>query len=390
MASKIMIPLALATPAMAFALATPAMALQGSRGHAPSLAFTTPPTPFQPAAWRHTAAVPPQHRRRAGTVYAQELGEREIDVGCLGRIVIGWLIQMIGITTVFSVLDLACYGPLPGNVQLGGPLPWQAVVGIFLGLSVSGSRLFIPFDTVPPELRNAISAEEDASLVEYLDAGKFKAKVLFQAAESRGLLVDNTMDRPALVDRLRLYLADAEATAGADDAAARDADAGDAARSFLPEWLPPTAIEWALLGPLHAAAASLVFEASTGRLNEAYLNDPVLLWLVFHLVVRDTWSNLARVERRIGAAVPGAAVVWLSAAFTAKQFYDVTPLAGGLLVLPLVWFSAEAASAASKWRALNSLNALDEAQGEPLYPYKRAGFRSATRLTFEPWGGGVP
>ena len=328
-------------------------------------------------------------------MYAQELGEREIDVGCLGRIVIGWLIQMIGITTVFGVLDLACYGPLPGNVQLSGPLPWQAVVGIFLGLSVFGSRLFIPFDTVPPELRNAISAEEDASLVEYLDAGKFKAKVLFQAAESRGLLVDNTMDRPALVDRLRLYLADAEATAGTDGAAPRDGVAGDAARSalheleeersgFLPEWLPPTAIEWALLGPLHAAAASLVYEASTGRLNEAYLNDPVLLWLVFHLVVRDTWSNLARVERRIGAAVPGAAVVWLSAAFTAKQFYDVTPLAGGLLVLPLVWFSAEAASAASKWRALN------EVQGEPLYPYKRAGFRSATRLTFEPWGGGVP
>ena len=108
---------------------------------------------------------------------------------------------------------------------------------------------------------------------------------------------------------------------------------------------------------------------------------PVLLWLVFHLVVRDTYRTLTAVEGRTGAAVPGSALVWLSGAFAAKQCYDIAPLAGGLLALTLGWIGLEAASVANSWRLRNEVG-----PEEPLYPYKRAGFRSATRLTFEPWG----
>ena len=62
-----------------------------------------------------------------------------------------------------------------------------------------------------------------------------------------------------------------------------------------------------------------VYEASTGRLNEAHLNDPVLLWLVMHLCLGDTWNTMNNAEGRTGAAVPAVAVVWLSAVFAAKQ-----------------------------------------------------------------------
>ena len=83
--------------------------------------------------------------------------EIELDAGALGRYLFAVLIQMILVTTVFGVVDLISYGPLPGDAQLGGPLPWQAVVGIFLVMSVR-SRLFSPLDNSRPELRTGVVA----------------------------------------------------------------------------------------------------------------------------------------------------------------------------------------------------------------------------------------
>ena len=73
------------------------------------------------------------------------------------------------------------------------------------------------------------------------------------------------------------------------------------------------------MAPLRAFAASTLYEASTGRLNEGHLNDPVFLWLVLHLCIGDTWNTVNNVERRTGAAVPGVVLVWGSALFAAAQ-----------------------------------------------------------------------
>jgi len=104
----------------------------------------------------------------------------------------------------------------------------------------------------------------------------------------------------------------------------------------------------------------------------------VLLWLALHLCIGDTWNTINNVESRLGAAVPGVALVWLSTLFAARQFYDVQPQAGGLLALTALWISAAGALVADTWRLNN------EVSEEPLYPYKRKGAISRTRLTFEP------
>ena len=45
----------------------------------------------------------------------------------------------------------------------------------------------------------------------------------------------------------------------------------------------------------------------------------MLLWLVFHLCVGDTWNTINNTERRTGAAVPGVACVWASVLYAAVQ-----------------------------------------------------------------------
>jgi hypothetical protein len=112
---------------------------------------------------------------------------------------------MILITTAFGVVDLACYGQLRGDIQLGGPLPWQAVVAIFLALSVR-SRVFSPLDNSRPELRaGRVSAEEDVELEAKLNAAKGKTRIkdLQGACEQRGLAFNAAMDRTELERRLR-------------------------------------------------------------------------------------------------------------------------------------------------------------------------------------------
>jgi len=293
-----------------------------------------------------------------------------LDLGACGRYLFAVLIQMIFITTVFGFIDLVCYGPLPGDVQQLGPLPWQAVVGIFAALSLR-SRLFSPLDNSRPELEN-ITADEDVALRASLSSGKTTTKGLKAAAEKRGLAVDNTMDRKELGRILEAYYAELDNG---------PTTAGGARDRMMPSWTPPGVvfpIMWVLVvAPLRAYSSALVYEASTGRINEAHLNDPVLLWLVFHLCIGDTWNTINNVERRTGAAVPGVALVWLSTLFAAKQYYDVAPQAGMVLGLSAVWITIAAVLIGDTWR----IN--DAVRSEPLYPYKKKGRKSVTRLSFE-------
>ncbi len=246
------------------------------------------------------------------------------------------------------------------------------MAAIFAAMSVR-SRVFNLLDNSRPELRDVASAQEDAKLIALLDAGKsLKPGELRAENEKRGLLIDNTMVKAELEKQLREYFEARESGASA---------AGAESERLMPPWTPPGVtfpIMWiGVVAPLRAAAASIVYETSTGRLNEAHLNDPVLLWLVFHLALGDTWNTINNVERRTGAAVPGVALVWLSTLFAAKQFYDVSPLAGGLLGLTAVWLTVAGALVADTWRINN------EVEPEPLYPYKREGTRSTTRFWFE-------
>ena len=224
-------------------------------------------------------------RCAAPRAVATSVEDNELDGGSLGRYLFAVLIQIILITTAFGVVDLACYGQLRGDIQLGGPLPWQAVVAIFLALSVR-SRIFSPLDNSRPELRaGRVSAEEDVELEAKLNAAKGKTRIkdLQGACEQRGLAFNAAMDRADLERRLRLYLAGAK----------RKEFMGGSER-LRPSWTPPGVtfpIMWVLVvAPLRAFASSLVYETSTGRLNEARLNDPVLLWLVLHLCIGDTWK----------------------------------------------------------------------------------------------------
>ena len=209
---------------------------------------------------------------------------------------------------------------------------------------------------------------------------KSKQKELIAECELRGIEYDNTMDRIELERRLLRYFEEE------DEKKARGGAGGNAGGlagdgRLMPSWTPPGVVfplMWVgVVAPLRAFSSSLVYEASTGRLNEAHLNDPVLLWLVFHLCLGDTWNTINNVERRTGAAVGGGALVFASTIFAAKQYYDVVPLAGMLLGVTAVWIAVAGALVADTWRINNAV------QPEPLYPYKRPGRVSQTRLWFE-------
>ena len=147
---------------------------------------------------------------------------------------------------------------------------------------------------------------------------------------------------------------------------------GEATRGFndrtMPSWTPPGVtfpIMWVLIvGPLRAYSSTLVWEA-TGM----HLLNPVLLCIMLHLSIGDTWNTVNNVERRLGAAVPGVACVWASVLFAASQYYSVSPLAGSLLGLTAVWISVAGLLIADTWR-INSGEAGGKWEGEPLYPYK--------------------
>ena len=75
--------------------------------------------------------------------------------------------------------------------------------------------------------------------------------------------------------------------------------------------------------------------------------------------------------------IPSAHSQWASTLYAAKQYYDTAPLAGGMLALTAVWLTVAGALVADPWRVNN------EVKAEPLYPYKRKGRASQTRLSFE-------
>ena len=287
-----------ATPSAAFlgpVLHRPAVLLRPHASHAPL-----------PAAAEERRAAPP-----LALEPQEEANAITLDTGGLGRYVFAVLLQLLGITTFFGFVDLACFGPLPGHAELGGPLPWQGVVAIFLLLSVR-SRFFNPLNNARPELETGTQSQQDR---------------------------------------------------------------------IMPSWTPPGVtfpIMWVLVvAPLRAFAASTLYEASTGRMNEGHLNDPVLLWLVLHLCIGDTWNTVNNVERRTGAAVPGVVLVWGSALFAAAQYYDVAPTAGLLLGATGLWITVAGALVADTWRVNNAR------RPEPLYPYKEVGTTSQTRFFFE-------
>jgi len=156
---------------------------------------------------------------------------------------------------------------------------------------------------------------------------------------------------------------------------------GEQTRGFndrMPGWTPPGVtfpIMWVLVvGPLRAYSSTLVWEATGG-----HLLDPVLLCIMLHLSIGDTWNCVNNVERRLGAAVPGVACVWASVLFAATQYSSVSPLAGQLLGLTAVWITVAGLLIADTWR-INSAEAGGKWEGEPLYPYKGG---VATRFWFD-------
>lgn len=157
---------------------------------------------------------------------------------------------------------------------------------------------------------------------------------------------------------------------------------GEQTRGFndrcMPSWTPPGVtfpIMWVLIvGPLRAFSSTLVWEA-TGM----HLLNPILLCLMLHLSIGDTWNCVNNVERRLGAAVPGVACVWASVLFATGQYYSVSPLAGSLLALTAVWITVAGLLVADTWR-INSAEVGGKWEGEPLFPYKG---QVDTRFWFE-------
>mmetsp|Transcript_35904 Transcript_35904/g.65907 ORF Transcript_35904/g.65907 Transcript_35904/m.65907 type:complete len:310 (+) Transcript_35904:61-990(+) len=144
------------------------------------------------------------------------------------------------------------------------------------------------------------------------------------------------------------------------------ASRGEATGGFgdriMPSWTPPGIffpIMWILIvAPLRAASSMLVWEM-TGNLC-----DVTILTLMLHLCIGDTWNTVNNVERRLGAAVPGVLCVWASALAAAYTYYQVTPLAGQLLLPTCLWLTVAAALVTDTWRVNNTSGS------EPLYPYK--------------------
>lgn len=145
-------------------------------------------------------------------------------------------------------------------------------------------------------------------------------------------------------------------------------ETADSSKRNMPSWTPPGfifPIMWILIiGPIRAATTAIVY-AATG----AYANTAILS-LMLHLSIGDCWNSINNVERRYGASVIGVLMVWLSNAHAAYQYYQVSPMAGKLLCLPLVWLTVASSLIIRTWQ----LNA-DPTTGKPypLYPVQGQG-----------------
>ncbi|CAM9800716.1 unnamed protein product [Ectocarpus sp. 6 AP-2014] len=129
-----------------------------------------------------------------------------------------------------------------------------------------------------------------------------------------------------------------------------------------PDWMPPIKafpVIWITIGVLRALSTAMasVWEALGGNL----VATPIAA-MVLHLSVGDTWNHINNVEKKLGVAVSGVFLVWLSVANAVYRYYQVLPKAGLVLLPSLLWISVANLLVQSIWR-LNGK--------EPLYPPKR-------------------
>jgi len=135
----------------------------------------------------------------------------------------------------------------------------------------------------------------------------------------------------------------------------------DEAPRKMPSWTPPGVvfpIVWLLIiGPLRATSSSLVvselLSGPAASASSSVYGSTTIMALMAHLSIGDIWNTINNTERRYGTSVLGVALVWISAAFAAYQYYQVVPLAGTLLSLPLVWLSIASSLIFRTWQLNN-------------------------------------
>jgi translocator protein len=143
----------------------------------------------------------------------------------------------------------------------------------------------------------------------------------------------------------------------------------------MPSWTPPGfvfPIVWLLIiGPIRAVSSALVYQ-TTGR----YFCTAIMT-LIAHLSIGDIWNTINNKERRYGTSVLGVLLVWASAAFAAYQYSLVTPLAGRLLSLPIIWLTIASSLVIRTWQ-LNP--APDTGKADSFLPTKTSGTKTVTKL----------
>jgi benzodiazapine receptor len=116
----------------------------------------------------------------------------------------------------------------------------------------------------------------------------------------------------------------------------------------MPTWTPPGfifPIVWLLLiGPLRAVTSSMIVKETGVYTTKA------LLALMLHLSIGDVWNTINNVERRYGTSVLGVSGVYASAAYAARRYHHVLPLAGKLLALKLIWLTVASALIVRTWQ----------------------------------------
>ena len=144
-----------------------------------------------------------------------------------------------------------------------------------------------------------------------------------------------------------------------------------------PSWFPPGIlfpIMWVLIiGPMRATSSTMVIESLGGYFN------PALMSFMLHLSLGDVWNTINNTEKRVGTAVAGISIFYMSAFNAAYQYYQVDPFAGKLLGATTIWLTAAAAIITEIWR----LNPDENGEKASLLPMKVVGEDSVTTFS---WG----
>jgi translocator protein len=144
---------------------------------------------------------------------------------------------------------------------------------------------------------------------------------------------------------------------------------------IMPSWTPAGfifPIVWLLIiGPIRAVSSALVYQ-KTG----CYFCTAIMT-LMAHLSIGDIWNTINNKERRYGTSVVGVLLVWASAALATYQYSLVTPLAGRLLSLPLIWLTIASSLIIRTWQ-LNPVP--DTGKPDSFLPTKTAGTNTITKL----------